>query len=105
MRRSGVRADGAAAESGRQWSSFLPAMTFYARSWRPVVQFTAGHSRTPWNAGQDSAPVSVMSRDIGRLLLPASRPGVAMIDTFSQAWHIPASLVLIGIVVVAGAAR
>jgi len=38
MRRSGIRTEGVVVDSGGQRSSFLPAMSFGGRSWRPVVQ-------------------------------------------------------------------
>ena len=101
MRRSGIRTEGVVVDSGGQRSSFLPAMRFGSRSWRPVVRFTAAGGRMVVFRSLFGTPVRYEPGEPVPVCYRASRPRVAMIDTFSQAWLIPAALVLTGIVVLA----
>jgi len=101
MRLSGNRTEGVVVDSGGQWSSFLPNMSFGCRSWRPVVQFTAAGGRMVVFRSKFGTPVRYEPGEPVPVCYRATRPGVAMIDTFSQAWLIPAALVLTGIVVLA----
>ena len=104
MRRSGIRTEGVVVDSGGQWFSFLPAMRIGGRSWRPVVQFTAAGGRMVEFRSKFGTPVRYDPGEPVPICYGASNPGVAMIDTFSQAWLIPASLILFGLVVLVTAA-
>src|SRR6266853_1987529 len=95
---------GTQSAAGGQWFSFLPAMRIGGRSWRPVVQFTAAGGRMVEFRSKFGTQVRYDPGEPVPICYGASNPGVAMIDTFSQAWLIPASLILLGLVVLVTAA-
>jgi uncharacterized protein DUF3592 len=100
VRHGGVQVQGVVVDPGAKWSGPEGdgiSVSAGSRYYRPVVQFTPAHGGPVQFRSLFGTFVRYQPGRRVPVRYRASRPGIAVIDTFIQAWLVPIGFLIVGV--------